>query len=112
MHSLNRTRLLNTHLQAKGAWGRHVQSEALKAKAAAAAARAASKAGDASIEMGSKLAVQAAAEAAEKGAMSATRRSLKKRGKSMKRPKTFDTLGGGNDDHSQESTESTCLNNS
>ena len=83
-----------------------MQSEALKAKAAAAAARAASKAGDASIEMGSKLAVKAAAADAEgSGSMSATRRSLKKRGKrtaGIRRPKTFDTLC--NDESSQEST--------
>ena len=49
----------NRQQKTKGAWGSHVQSEALKAKASAAAARAAIKA-DSTIEMGSKLAVKAA----------------------------------------------------
>ena len=94
---------ISNRQQAKGAWGSHVQSEALKAKAAAVAARAASKAGNLSIEMGSKLAVKAAQD--EAGSMSATRWSLKKKGKrttGIKRPKTFDTLC--NDETSQEST--------
>jgi hypothetical protein len=70
------------------AWGKHVQSDALVAKARKGRV---SSSVEATMEMGAKLAGQVLME----GGGSATRQSLKKKTRTtIKRPKTFDTLGG------------------